>query len=400
MAEAVANPRLISLAAGLVDYDALPVDETAELLRDLLADTDRAQTALQYGTTEGFIELRQTLFQHLAAQDGVDPEAMPGSPESLLVTTGSQQLLHLLADLLIDPGDIVITAWPSYFVFTGALTAFGAEVRGVDLDEHGVIPEQLDALLAALQREGRLDRVKVVYLVTYHQNPTGLTLAAERKPAVMDIVKRYSIRHRILVIEDAAYRELTYEGEPPPSLLRHDPEHQHVALLQTFSKPFSPGLKTGYGLLPRELVDAAVMLKGGRDFGSNNLSQHLLLRAMQTGVFARHVERLRRTYARKRDVMLDALETHMPDGVTWTRPGGGLYVWLRLPESIDTSRGGPLFQRKLSLGVLGVPGAYCYPNDPTRTPPTHEMRLSFGVPGEADIREGVRRLAEAVKTHV
>jgi len=214
--------------------------------------------------------------------------------DDIVVTTGSQQMLFMLTDLIIDPGDIVITEWPSYFVFTGTLESAGAQVRCVDIDDQGMIPEKLDALLAQLTESGDLPRVKMVYTCDYHQNPTGITLSTERRPQILDIVKRYS-QHpnadgRILLLEDAAYRELTFEGDPPPSIKKFDTTNEYVALLQTFSKPFSPGLKTGYGLLPQGLVEPVLLQKGNHDFGSNNLSQHLVLAAMKQGVYAEHVD--------------------------------------------------------------------------------------------------------------
>lgn len=396
MVQALANPDLISLAAGLVDYDTLPTDAMAELTRELFADEQAARAALQYGTTEGLDELRAALYGHMAGLDDTAPADFPGSADDLIVSTGSQQMLHLLADLLIDPDDIVITAWPSYFVYTGALEGFGASIRTVPMDEGGIVLANLEGLLADLEREGRLDRVKIVYVCSYHQNPTGLTLAADRRAALLDLVRRFSKTHRILLVEDAAYRELTYDDAPPPSIKSHDRDHRQVALLQTFSKPFAPGLKTGYALLPSDLVEPVRLAKGGRDFGSANLCQHLLLRAMRRGIYHEHVGKLRRAYAEKRDVMLEALERHMPEGVTWTRPIGGLYVWLTLPAEVDTGRAGPLFAEKLRHGVLAVPGEYCYPDDPTRTIPRHHLRLTFGVATIEQIQEGIARLGRAL----
>ncbi|MBI1372079.1 MAG: aminotransferase class I/II-fold pyridoxal phosphate-dependent enzyme [Phycisphaera sp.] len=399
MTMAVDHPELISLAAGLVDNATLPGDESRAILTKMLSDERAAQAALQYGTTEGHAQLRRVLLEHMAGLDGLTPEDFDASPDDVVVTTGSQQLLFLITDVLVDPGDIVITEWPSYFVYTGALKAMGAEVRCVDIDEHGMIPEKLDALLAELAHAGDLHRVKIVYTVDYHQNPSGITLRADRRPRLLEIVQRYSAEHRILLLEDAAYRELTYEGTAPPAIKTYDTDNKSVALLQTFSKPFSPGLKTGYGLLPRDLAERVLIQKGSHDFGSANICQHLLLRAMTEGVYAQHVKLLCKAYAAKRDAMLAALDEHLGDvdGVTWTRPSGGLYVWLTLPEGVDTGRGASLIDKAIAEGVLYVPGVYSYPDDATRTKPTNQMRLSFGLPGEAQIVEGIARLARAIR---
>ena len=280
------RPGLISLAAGLVDYDTLPGEGVAPLVADLLADAGSAKAALQYGPTIGFPAFRQQLYEHLAALDGASPTEYPGSPDDLVVTTGSQELLNLIADALLDRGDIVIAGWPSYFVYMTALTTFGAAIRAVDLDEHGLVPEKLDRLLSGLYAAGQIHRVKFVYVVSYHQNPTGITLSTERRRQLFDIVRHYSEKsgQRILIVEDAAYRELTYKGEAPASIKSLDTDNQFVALCQTFSKPFSPGLKTGYGLLPDGLVDPVKLCKDGRDFGSSNFNQHVISRAMTAGV--------------------------------------------------------------------------------------------------------------------
>ncbi|MEM1353463.1 MAG: PLP-dependent aminotransferase family protein [Planctomycetota bacterium] len=397
---ALEDPGIISLAAGLVDYDTLPGDEVAPLLQSLLEDDSAARAALQYGTTEGYAGFREALYRHLAGLEGCTAEQMPGSAEDVVVTTGSQQLLHTLADVLLDEGDIVISGWPSYFVYTSALTQFGATIRAIDLDQDGMVPDKLERLLKGLHAAGQLTRVKMLYLVSYHQNPTGITLSPERRPQILDLVRRYSelAGQRIVLVEDAAYRELTYEGEPPPSIKSYDTSNQFVALCQTFSKPYAPGLKTGYGLLPTDLVEPVKLSKGGRDFGSSNFCHHLLHRALETGVYDRHVELLKQAYAVKLHATLEALEEHFGgmEGATWTKANGGMYVWLTLPE-IDTTREGPLFTHAIEQGMLFVPGKFCYPTDPTRTPPTDTIRLAVGVPTVDQIREGIARLARAVE---
>ncbi len=398
---ALDDPALISLAAGLVDFETLPAEILAPITQAILSDPASAKTALQYGTTEGFAGFRQQLYEHLCAQDDAEPSSYPGSADDIVVTTGSQQLLNILAEVLLDADDIVIAGWPSYFVYTSTLTAYGATIRSVDLDEQGMVPQKLDRLLKGLSAAGQLHRVKMLYVVSYHQNPTGITLTTERRQQLLDIVKHYSqlAGHRIVLLEDAAYRELTYQGEAPPSIKSMDEDNQYVALCQTFSKPFCPGLKTGYGLLPNDLVEAVKLSKGGRDFGSSNFNQHLISRAISSGAFAKHVEVLKQAYAEKIQATLDALQEHFADldGVSWTQPTGGLYVWLTLPEAIDTSRPGPLFGHAIKQGILFVPGVYCYPKDPTRKPPRNTIRLAVGVPNPEQIRKGIARLATAVK---
>jgi 2-aminoadipate transaminase len=395
---ALADPGLISLAAGFVDQATLPVAEVARGAKALLGDAAEGRRALQYGTTIGDVGLRRSLLSLIEASENA-PE---GSFEPLLgrtlVTTGSQQLLYLVAEALLDPGDIVLVESPTYFVFLGVLESRGARVIGVETDEHGLRPEALEGTLASLNDEGHLGHVKLIYTVSEHSNPSGISLCADRRGELVRLARRWSENHRIFVLEDSAYRGLTYDGVEPPSVWSHDPEGNTVILARTFSKTFSPGLKTGYGVLPHELVEPVLRLKGNHDFGSSNHNQVMLDGLIRDGSYARHVEVLLDRYSSKRDVMLGALTEHLGDveGVSWTKPAGGLYVWLTAPEGVDTGLAGPLFQRCVSEGVLYVPGSYAFAAEPGPVPRNH-ARLCFGVPGEAELAEGVRRLARALE---
>jgi 2-aminoadipate transaminase len=314
-----------------------------------------------------------------------------------VVTEGSQQLLYLIAEALIDPGDIVLVESPTYFVFLGVLETRGARAIGIETDSEGLRLDALESTLADLETQGLLDRVKLIYTVSEHSNPTGLSLAADRRGPLVELARRWSKESWIFVLEDAAYRGLTFSGPEPPSVWQHDASGQTVILARTFSKTFSPGLKTGFGVLPEALVGPVLALKGNHDFGSGNFNQLVLARLLEDGGYDRQVERLRATYRRKRDVLLEALEEQFggTDGVSWTHPRGGLYVWLTVPEGLDTGRTGPLFVRALEQGVLYVPGAYAYPEAPGPIPTNH-IRLCYGVPGEAELAEGIRRLAAAL----
>lgn len=398
---AIQQKDLISLAAGLVDQETLPAEKMRRLANELLADGPAAKEALQYGSTEGLAELRQVLVEHVCRLDGVSAEDLGIGAANVVLASGSQQLLYILSDILVDPGDIVITEWPSYFVYTGALKSLGASVRAVDMDEEGMKLDDLEATLAELERTGELGLVKIVYTCDYCQNPTGITLSAGRRERVLEIVRSYSKRHRICLLEDAAYRELSCDEAAPPSIKSFERDNALVVLAQTFSKPFSPGLRTGYGILPDDLVQPVLDQKGNHDFGSPNLAQHLLLRAMTSGAYAEHAALLRRRYRRKRDTMLEALAETLgdfePGETSWTRPGGGLYVYLTLPDWIDTGREGALFAAALAEGVAYVPGEYCYGPDPRRQAPRNHMRLTFGTVGEEAIVEGIARLARAIR---
>ena len=398
MQMALAQPGLISLAAGFVDQGSLPVGVTASAVKELEADVVKGRRALQYGTTIGDTGLRMRLLELLEENEGAEHGSFAHLAPRTVVTTGSQQLLYLLCEALLDPGDVVLVESPTYFVFLGVLESRGARVIGVETDEHGLRLDSLESALSALHAEGQLHRVKFIYTVSEHSNPSGISLAAERRGPLVELARRWSEEsHRIFVLEDSAYRGLTFDGPEPPSVWRHDPDGETVVLARTFSKTFSPGLKTGYGILPATLIESVLRLKGNHDFGSANFNQVILERLIEAGGYREQVGRLVELYRRKRDVMLEALAEHLgpTGGVSWTSPKGGLFVWLTLPEGLDSGLGGPLFQRCVTEGVLYVPGSYSYAEEPGPVPNNH-ARLCFGVAGEADLVEGVRRLSVAL----
>jgi 2-aminoadipate transaminase len=402
MRQGVENPNLISLAAGLVDADSLPVAEVQASLSDVFSDGPSARAALQYGTTQGHLPLREKLLARTVALDSLRARDLSLSVDDVVITTGSQQLLYLVGEVLLDPGDLVITEAPSYFVYQGTLASQGARILGVPMDEEGMDTHALETLLARLQRTGELERLRLIYVCDYFQNPSGRTLSPARRRHLLDLVRRYSRHRRILILEDAAYRELRYDGADLPSLKSLDLTNEWVILAMTFSKPCAPGFKTGYGLLPRGLMGPLLRFKGNHDFGSNNLAQHLLDRLLATGAYDRHVEELRGVYRAKRDVLLEGLaeEFGRPGSrfphLRWTHPDGGLYVWLTFGPHVRTGPDSSLMQAALEEGVLYVPGEFCYVGGPDRPVPTNEIRLCFGVADAKQIREAIRRLGRAV----
>ena len=402
IALAKANPNLISFAAGLVDPMTLPGEQTAAIVRDLLADPARAREVLQYGTTNGHHALRQALVDHVARLDNKPAAAMSLTADSVVVTTGSQQSLYLIGDVLLNPGDIVIAESPTYFVFAGVLESLGVTVMGVPMDAGGMAVEEVDKLLHRLELRGDLPRVKFIYCTSYFQNPTGLTLAEDRRPRLVEIAKKYCKHHRIFVLEDAAYRELNYDGPSLPSIKSFDPDNQFVVSSYTFSKPFAPGIKTGYSLMPPELAVKVLEQKSNHDFGSSHLAQHIAYEALRGGVYASHLKTIHAGYIAKRDAMLAALQKYMPqhDDIQWTKPQGGLYVWLSLPKDVDTSRNGPLFDACLKEGILYVPGEYCFQPDESGHLPQNHMRLCYAVTPLEQIEPGIERLAKVIASRV
>lgn len=397
--KAIETPGLISLAAGLVDESSFPVAEVAETVNRLMADPKTARAALQYGSTQGLPALRERVLNHVCTADRVSPAQIGLKPSDVVITTGSQQLLYLLGEALFDPGDIVICEAPSYFVYHGVLQSAGAKVYTVPMDDDGMKLDALEELLQRLEKSGELARLKVIYTVDYFQNPTGLSLSADRRPKLVELARRFSKTHRILILEDAAYRELRYDGDDLPSVKRFDETNEYVIYASTFSKPCSPGLKTGYALMPSDLVGPICALKGNHDFGSTNLSQHILNDLLATGAFGRHVEKLRGVYRAKRDSMLAAMDAEFGDwpGMKWTKAAGGMYVWAQFPAGFNTGRTGPLVERALAEGVLYVPGEYGHVPDENGHLPRNEARLSFGVCEPHLAAEGIRRLRRACR---
>lgn len=288
---------------------------------------------------------------------------------------------------------------PTYFVYAGILQSHGVSARGVRLECDGLELAHLERVLDRLQRDGQLTRVKLLYLVTYHQNPTGITTRLAKKRAALALLKQYerAARHPIYLLEDAAYRELRFTGADVPSALAIKGFAGRVILAGTYSKPFATGTRVGFGFLPEPLFTAVTRIKGNHDFGTSNLLQQLLARALKTGAYERHLAVVRRRYAHKARVMAAALKEHFPAQVEWWQPEGGLYFWARLPRRVASGAKSKLFQAALAHDVLYVPGALGYANDPTRRKSDHEMRLSFGGASEADIREGIKRLGGVLR---
>lgn len=394
---ALERPELISLAAGFVSPDSLPIDCVREAVDRLLANKSAAQAALQYGTTAGYSPLREALLARQLALDGLSAAEARTTVEQVVVTAGSNQLLHLLVDILCNEGDIVLCSAPSYFVFLGILGHLGVRSIGVECDAQGLIPEALEQRLQYLDARGELERVRAVYVVSYFDNPRGISLAAERRAAVVEAVRRWSRYGRIRLIEDMAYRLLRYEGGDIPSLRSFDPDGRTVIATDTFSKCFSPGIRVGWGLLPPDLVGPVCETKGNIDFGSPNFAQHVMAEVAARGGLEPQVARVCADYRVRLKAMLDACEAHLGrlPGVAWVRPQGGLYVWVVLPEHVDTGPEGRLFAAALEERVLYVPGGYCFPPEGV-SPGWHTLRLSFGVQPCERLQQGVAALARAI----
>jgi len=340
MATALARPQLISLAAGFTDNESLPVKEAREVLEEILGSPGMGQAALQYGTTAGDPTLRRLSARHLQSLDmrGGSPEAY--APARMIITNGSQQMLYMVSEALCDPGDIVLVEDPSYFVYLGIVQSHGVRARGVRMERDGLDLERLETVL----------------------------------------------------VEDAAYRELQFQGEVVKSALTIRGGDDRVIYAGTYSKPFATGCRVGFGLLPEPVLSTVLRIKGNHDFGSSNILQQLLAGLLASGRYEGHLAQLRQRYAHKASIMLKALKEHFPREVEWWEPSGGLYFWARLPRNLKSGPKSNVFRTALEDNVLYVPGVLCYAADPARPKPDHEMRLSFGSATEANVRAGIGRL--------
>ena len=369
------QPEVISFAGGLPSPDCFPTEELMAAAERVLVEKPLA--ALQYGPTEGYAPLREFILT-LMNERGL---TMP--IEQVLTLNGSQQGLDTVAKLLIDPGALVLVEQPTYM---GALQAFRPyQPRFVTLpmDDDGLDVSALEQVLSSGERP------RFLYLVSCFQNPTGITPSHERKRAILDVAARY----RLPIVEDDPYGELYYEGTRPPIMAAMDVEMhgelRHVVYLSTFSKLLAPGLRVGWVAAPSELIGKLVHAKQGLDLHTGSLSQAIAYEACRDGLLHRHVPTIRATYHARRDAMLAALDQFMPSGVTWTRPKGGMFVWLALPLQIDAAT---LLQASLEQKVAFVPGAAFHANGGG----ANTMRLNFSHSNPERITEGVRRLGRSV----
>ncbi|MBI1841979.1 MAG: PLP-dependent aminotransferase family protein [Verrucomicrobia bacterium] len=401
----LSQPGMASLAAGFTDNLSLPVEAVREIVESVLARPRLGRAALQYGSTAGDESLRDLTSQHLRASDmeasGKPQPSSLYSPDRLLITHGSQQLLYLCTEALCDEGDWVLVEDPTYFVYLGILRSRGVRARGVRMRADGLDLAHLEEVLESMKASGELRRLKMIYSVTYFQNPSSITTCFAKKKAALALLKRYesAAGHPLYYLEDAAYRELRFAGDDVSSALVAPRGASRVLYAGTYSKPFASGARVGFGLLPEPVFTAVLRIKGNHDFGTSNFLQQLLAEALARGHFRKHLPRLRARYASKRAVMTQAIRERFPSGVRWEDPQGGLYVWATLPSRCPTGFQSRFFKQALAAKVLYVPGDLCYASDRSRRPSRSSMRLSFGGSEESGIRTGIERLGRLMEKH-
>lgn len=368
------RPETISLAGGAPWLGALPPDRVADYVASVLA-TDSAR-ALQYGPAQGLPELRESLAGAMAL------EGIEADPRHLLVTDGAQQALELLAKVFVDPGDVVLAEAPTYVGAIQAFRSHQADVRGLAMDDEGLRVEALEEALAALGAEGR--RAKFLYLVPTFQNPSGLTLAADRREQVLELCAR----HDLLVIEDNPYAMVRFEGEPVQALSAIAPDQ--VIYLGTLSKVFSPGMRIGWIWAPELVLRRLELMKEAANLCSSSFTQLVADAYLRSGHSQSDLDLIRKVYRERRDAMIDSVAQHFPAEAVLRPPEGGLFCWAELPAPMDTKS---MLPRALEAGVAYVPGTAFFP-EPARG--RAYMRLNFSYPSPEAIEEGVRRLGVVV----
>ncbi len=370
---------IISFAGGFPDPATFPVEELQAATRDVLAD--QAHRALQYGITEGDIPLRDELVRWMA-KDGIRAVR-----DQILVTNGSQQGLDILGKVFLDPRDVIVVELPSYMAALQVFNTYRVEMVGVPQDDEGMQTDRLEETLEDLRRRGK--RPKFIYAVPDFQNPSGITWTEARRRELLRLARE----HDTLVVEDNPYREIRFEGTAPPPIYALDDEGRTI-YLSTFSKTLAPGMRIGWLVAPEEIVAQFVTAKQGMDLCSPSFTQAVAAEMLKRDVLYRRLPQIAATYRQKRDAMLRALQREMPAGVTWTRPQGGLFLWVRLPEAMNTEE---LLREAVEReAVAFVVGSGFHVDGGGK----NAMRLNYSYPSVDDIDEGIRRLARLVIRHL
>jgi 2-aminoadipate transaminase len=364
------RPEIISFAGGLPAADTFPVAEMKAAFGKVLSDNGKV--ALQYGPTDGFPPLREWIASSLST------DGSKIVPEQVLMTSGSQQALDLLGKVLIDEGSRVLVETPSYLGALQAFSVYRPEFASVATDEHGLVPGSIEAVA---------DGARMLYALPNFQNPTGRSLSIERR---LELVETCA-RHNLPLVEDDPYGALSYKGQPYPKMLNMNPDG--VIYMGSFSKVLTPGIRLCYVVAPLPLVRRLELAKQAADLHTAQLTQMVVHEVIKDGFLDRHIPTIRTLYANQCQAMLDAMDECFPRGVSWTRPEGGMFIWVTLPPHIDAMK---LLDQAIAARVAFVPGAPFYANQPE----TNTLRLSFVTVSPARIREGIAILGKLISALV
>jgi DNA-binding transcriptional MocR family regulator len=371
------RPDIVSLAGGMPNLSAFPMEMMASVIQKLVLEN--GQEALQYGSGQGHPKLREQICDVMAL------EGIRAHPDDVIVTTGSQQALDLISRIFIDPGDVVLVEAPSYVGALGTFHQYEAKVVHVAMDDNGLIPIALREAISATRATGR--KIKFLYLIPNYQNPAGVLLSAERRTEILEICREESI----FVIEDNPYGLLGFE-RPSPNAMRAE-DSENVLYLGTFSKTIAPGLRVGWALVPQALKEKLVIASESSILCPSNFTQLAISGYLSDQPWRDQITSFTQLYKVRRDAMLETLEATFPAGATWTKPGGGFYVWVTLPPEIDTKA---LMPKAIVSKVAYVPGTAFYADGLG----SWSLRLSYCFPSPERIRDGVQSLAGVIKTEM
>ncbi|MBP1203731.1 2-aminoadipate transaminase [Duganella sp. 1411] len=364
------QPEIISFAGGLPSPLTFPVDEMKVAFDKVLENNGKV--ALQYGPTDGYLPLRQWI------ADSLSTNGAKIIPEQVLMTSGSQQALDLLGKVLIDEGSRVLVETPSYLGALQAFSVYRPEFKSVDTDEHGLVPSSLDAVAAG---------ARLLYALPNFQNPTGRTLSVERRLELVETCARLGLP----LIEDDPYGALSYKGEPLPKMVAMNPEG--VIYMGSFSKVLTPGIRLGYVVAPLPLVRRLELAKQAADLHTSQLTQMVVHEVIKDGFLEQHIPKIRTLYGNQCQVMLDAMAQYFPASVEWTKPEGGMFIWVTLPKHIDAMK---LLDEAIAQKVAFVPGSPFYANEPE----TNTLRLSFVTVPPERIRAGIEILGKLIAAKI
>ena len=374
----IAQPDIISFAGGLPDPTLFPSKKIAQILHDVVIENPKE--TLQYGTTEGQRGFKEQLIEYLKESEDID-----ATLEQLLVVSASQQALDMCARIFLNRGDAIVTASPTYLGALQAFEASGADVYGAESDDFGVTVKGVEERLKELKAAGKV--CKFIYLVPDFQNPTGTTIPEERRVEILKLAEHYNT----FIVEDSPYRQVRFEGKAPKTFYKLDEGRGNVITLFTFSKVFVPGFRLGYVLAPADVIQKFVILKQAMDLCTSPVLQVATAAYLKKDLLLTHIAEEVKAYGEKRAFMLKMLEKHMPAGVRWTRPEGGLFLWVTVPDHIDTQK---MLQEAIKQKVAYVAGVDFYP---PRYAKRNDLRLNFSYATFEQIEEGIKRLGITIQ---
>jgi 2-aminoadipate transaminase len=372
------KPGMISFAGGLPAPETFPIDDLKEIAIEVLEK--EGAFALQYGTTEGDPLLRKML------ADRHNRQGLNITTDNIIITTGSQQGLDLIARILIDPGDHVLCGLPSYHGAISAFVSYGAKMKGIPLDDNGMIPEELEKSVVALRDLGR--RIKFVYIIPDFQNPAGITLPESRRRKIIEIAEKYDL----LIVEDSPYREIRFEGESQQLTFGLD-NTGRVITLSTFSKIFAPGFRVGWVIGQPIILDKIVLAKQTADLCTSAFVQRILARYLEKGLLEKNLPKTINLYRERRNQMLNCFKKYMPAEVSWTKPEGGLFLFVTMPAKLDA---GKILKKAIENNVAFVDGSTFFCNDQGH----NTMRINFSFSNKEEIEAGVERLSTVIKNEL